>query len=160
MSERGSQRGSATKRRAVLALFASTVLIGLAYAGAFLPGGAPPWAARAMAIGITGSFVAVMVLGAARATSGVGRLAPAFAFLALLLAVGFGYSLAAGGGEAPEAPLWLGLPRRAATILYGIGILPLLVLPLAYARTFDSMTLTEEDIRRVREAGGRAHDAP
>ena len=58
-------------------------------------------------------------------------------------------------------PLWLGLPRRAAIILYGIGLLPTLVLPVAYALTFADQTLRPEDLERVlarpraRETRGR-----
>jgi len=37
-------------------------------------------------------------------------------------------------------------------VLIGIGLLPLLVLPLAYALTFDEMTLSEADLARVRDA--------
>jgi hypothetical protein len=57
-----------------------------------------------------------------------------------------------------DAPLWLGLPRRAAIVLYGIGILPLFLLPFAYAWTFDAMTLSEEDLARV-AAARRAREA-
>ena len=46
--------------------------------------------------------------------------------------------------------LWLGLPARAAIVIYGIGLLPIVVLPVAYALTFESQTLTAEDIERVR----------
>jgi hypothetical protein len=52
----------------------------------------------------------------------------------------------------------LGLPRRAAIVLYGIGLLPLFVLPVAYALTFDEMTLSEEDLERVRRAAAAAQN--
>ena len=41
---------------------------------------------------------------------------------------------------------------RTAAIVYGVGLLPLLVLPVTYALTFDDQILTEEDLRRVRDA--------
>ena len=50
-------------------------------------------------------------------------------------------------------PLLLGLPRRAAIVVYGIGLLPVLVLPVAYALTFEAQTLRDEDLERVRAAG-------
>jgi len=53
--------------------------------------------------------------------------------------------------ETVSTPLWLGLPPRAAVILYGIGVLPLFVLPIAYAVTFESLTLNETDLERVRQ---------
>jgi hypothetical protein len=37
-------------------------------------------------------------------------------------------------------------------ILYGIGLLPVLVLPVAYGLTFDAATLSEADLERVRAA--------
>ena len=55
----------------------------------------------------------------------------------LVLAVGFGAVLLLHPASPTDPTLWLGLPPRAAVILYGIGILPALVLPLAYALTFD-----------------------
>jgi hypothetical protein len=70
-------------------------------------------------------------------------------------------------GESPR--LFLGLPAGAAVVLIGIGLLPLLVLPIAYALTFEDMTLSEADLARVREAArawqarqqpAAAHGAP
>jgi hypothetical protein len=43
-------------------------------------------------------------------------------------------------------------------IVYGVGLLPLLVLPLTYALTFDAEILTEEDLARVREAAAARAD--
>ncbi len=60
--------------------------------------------------------------------------------------------------EGAGARLLLGLPLRAALVLYGVGLLPIVVLPFAYAVTFDDMTLSEEDLARVR-ALGVAHRA-
>jgi hypothetical protein len=57
--------------------------------------------------------------------------------------------------ETEGAALWLGLPRRAALVLYGIGLLPVAILPVAYARTFDSLTLRPEDLERIRAARAR-----
>jgi hypothetical protein len=62
-----------------------------------------------------------------------------------------------GGGTVGE-PLLLGLPRRAAVVVYGVGLLPVFVLPIVYALTFDAQTLRAEDLERVR-ALGRAHEA-
>jgi hypothetical protein len=142
-----------TKRLALAALLASTVLIAAAYAAAFLPGGAPGWAPWCMAMGIPGALAGVMVLGAVRDGAGLGRLAWPFAFVAGALALGFGLALALPASEAAGAPLYLGLPLRAAIVLYGIGLMPIAVLPVAYALTFSTQTLTEDDVERVRLAG-------
>jgi hypothetical protein len=52
-------------------------------------------------------------------------------------------------------------------MVYGVGLLPALVLPLAYARRFDAATLSADDLARLRAAaragartGEAASDAP
>jgi hypothetical protein len=140
-----------TQRTSLAALLAGTLAIAAAYGSAFLPGPPPAWAAWALGTGTAVVMVASMALGAARRGGGIGRLKWPFAFVFLVLAGGFGAVMAL-PGEAPGAPLFLGLPLRAAIVLVGIGILPLLVLPVAYAVTFDEMTLGEDDLERVRAA--------
>jgi hypothetical protein len=49
------------------------------------------------------------------------------------------------GGE-----LLLGLPRRTAIVLYGVGLIPMFLLPIAYALSFDKGILSAEDVARVR----------
>lgn len=140
------------KRFALALLAAAALAIAAAYASAFLPGGAPKWAPWPMALGIPAALVGVMVLGAAR-DGRVGRLAIPFAFSGLVLAAGFALALALPADEAAGAPLYLGLPLRAAIVLYGIGLFPIVVLPIAYALTFSEQTLTADDVERVRQAG-------
>ena len=36
-------------------------------------------------------------------------------------------------------------------MIYGVGLLPIFVLPIAYALTFETQTLSAEDVERVRE---------
>ncbi len=144
-----------TKRVAVLAIFLGTVAIAVVYASAFLPGGTPRWAAPTLAGAIAVLMVALMILGAARGAGGVGRLAWAFAFTFAVIAGPFALALGLPPESAGDA-LWLGLPRRAAIVLYGVGLLPMLVLPIAYAVTFDERTLRPEDLERVRELGALA----
>jgi hypothetical protein len=142
-----------TKRIALAVLVLAALAIAAAYASAFLPGGAPAWAPWPMALGIPAALVSVMVLGAAGERGGIGRLVYPFAFSALVLAGGFAAALALPAGEAPGAALFLGLPLRAAVVIYGIGILPIVVLPIAYALTFFEQTLKPGDLERVRLAG-------
>ena len=144
------------KRAALAVLFASVVAIGVAYGGAILGGATASWSAWVMAIATSFSMVATMALGAARTGQphgGLGRLAIPFAAVLLIMLGAFAAALLL---PAAGEPLLLGLPRRAAIVLYGIGLLPVLILPVAYALTFDELTLTEEDIERVREAASRA----
>jgi hypothetical protein len=136
------------KRLSLYALLLGTLAIAAAYASAFLPGDPPGWSAWAMGMGTAVVMVASMALGAAR-DGRIGRLRLPFALVFLILAGGFAAALAL-PAETVESPLFLGLPTRAAVVLLGIGLLPLLVLPLAYALTFDEMTLSEEDLARVR----------
>jgi hypothetical protein len=35
-------------------------------------------------------------------------------------------------------------------VIYGIGLLPILILPVVYATTFETQTLSDEDIAKVR----------
>lgn len=134
-------------------VFLSVLAIGAAYGSAFLPGGAPGWAPWAMAVGASVLPVATMVLGAVR-RGRIGRLWIPFAFVLAVLVGGFGAALALPPDTA-GADLWLGLPPRAAIVLYGVGLLPLLAVPLAYALTFDDLHLSEADLARVAAAKAR-----
>ena len=96
---------------------------------------------------------AIMILGAARGRMGIGPLKYPFAFVVAVLAIGFCAALAIPATEGPLSKLWLGLPARAAIVIYGIGLLPIIVLPVAYALTFEAQTLNAEDVERVRELG-------
>jgi len=140
-----------TRRTALAGLVAGTLSIAAGYGSAFLPGPPPGWAAWALGIGSSAVMVASMALGAVREGKGVGRLAWSFAFVFVVLAGGF-CTVMLLPPETPASPLFVGLPLRAAIVLIGIGLLPLLVLPVAYALTFDEMTLSEDDLERVRAA--------
>ena len=140
-----------TRRTALVALVAGIVAIAVGYAAAFLPGGAPPWAPWLLALGIPIALGAIMILGAARGRMGIGPLKYPFAFVVAVLAIGFCAALALPATESALSRLWLGLPARAAIVIYGIGLLPIIVLPVAYALTFEAQTLRAEDVERVRE---------
>jgi hypothetical protein len=136
-------------------LISSILAIAVAYASAFKAGGAPAWAPWLLALGIPGALGAIMVLGAARGDKGIGALKLPFLFVFVVLASGFCLALGLPITEARGAALLLGLPIRAAIVIYGIGLLPIVVLPVAYALTFDTQTLSESDIARVREMAER-----
>ncbi len=120
-----------------------------AYVGAFGEGAS--WAPWAMATGTPLLMVALMVLGMARDDRPLGWLWGVLTFKLAACVGGFGLGLVL-PPEAPGARLVLGLPVRAAAVLYGVGFLPLFVLPVAYALSFDRLTLTEDDLARVRAA--------
>ena len=140
-----------TRPAALWGLFSGIVAIAVGYATAFLRGGPPVWAPWLLALGIPLALGAIMVLGAARGQRGVGPLKYPVAFVVAVLAIGFCAALALPAGEGPLSRLWLGLPARAAIVIYGIGLLPIIVLPVAYALTFETQTLNAEDLERVRE---------
>jgi len=129
------------------------VAIAFGYAGAFTRNGPSPWSAWVVAIAVPVSLVAIMILGALRGPNGIGRLKIPFGFVALILIIGFVAAIALPATESPASRLWLGLPLRAAIVIYGIGLLPIVVLPVAYALTFETQTLNAGDVERVRELG-------
>jgi hypothetical protein len=140
-----------TRRAALVTLFAAIAAIALGYAAAFGSRGTPAWAPWLLALGIPAALGAIMILGATRGDRGVGPLKIPFAFVILMLVLGFGAALALPASEGPLSRLWLGLPARAAIVIYGVGLLPIFVLPIAYALTFETQTLSAEDVERVRE---------
>lgn len=151
-----------TKRTARIALTAATIAIAAAYASAFKPGGAPAWAPWLLAFGIPVVLVAIMVMGAARGRRGIKKLVVPFAFVGILLTVGFCLALGLPANESADSSLVFGLPLRAAIVIYGIGLIPIVVLPVAYALTFETQTLSAEDLEKVRKLGAvyaRRNDA-
>lgn len=150
--------GDVLKRAALAVLVLSTLAIAAAYAAAFTPGGAPAWAAWAMALGTSTCMTSITLLAVASSAAARARRAPLVAVVSALVAVWilmsgcFALALLLSPETAAEPRLWLGLPRRAAILLYGVGLLPLLILPFAYALTFDALTLPVEELARIRAA--------
>lgn len=115
------------RTRGLLVLFVAVLAIALVYAVAIITGSSPAWGPWVLALAIPASMVATLFISTGNPG---GRLAGVFALTFVLLAGGFVLALALpGDGEG----LVLGLPRRAAIVLYGVGLLPLFVLPVAYA---------------------------
>ncbi|MEP6729507.1 MAG: hypothetical protein ABJE10_02660 [bacterium] len=149
------------KRRLVRLLAASCFLVAAAYAALFISTPAPLWAPLALAIGANGVIMSLMALGAVRHDALPRTLVWTFIGLFVLCAGAFVVALVLPSQEGPGGPLLLGLPLRTAIVLYGVGVVPIAVLPFAYALTFDSSTLSEEDLVRVRETNAdmRAREA-
>jgi hypothetical protein len=148
--------GEITRRVALIALFLAITAIAAGYAAAFSKSGTPSWAPWLLAVGIPIALGAIMILGAARGREGIGRLKIPFAFVVIVLIMGFGAALALPATEGPLSKLWLGLPARAAIVIYGVGLLPIIVLPVAYALTFETQTLSADDVERIRALGRKA----
>ncbi len=136
-------------RRVVLgALIASTLLIALAYASAFVRRG-ESWGVWCMIAGVTGISLSVTALGALRQ----GRRSPvvivALALTGICIVAGFALALLLPDEGAAERFV-LGFPVRAAAVIWLVGVAPLFVFPLAYAMSFDGLTLRDDDLERVR----------
>jgi len=141
-----------TTRWAIGATACATGCIALAYASAFWPGVGRSWGPWLMVVGLATMVVALMALGAVGRARRLGRLVVPLVFTFVVLVGGFALALLL-PAEGAGARVVLGLPVRAAVVLYGVGLLPLLVLPIAYALTFDAVTLSAGDLERVRALG-------
>lgn len=137
------------RRFALAVIFGSMLLLAGSYASAFLPGGAPAFVPWVFATATAGSMIAVLLLGVARRGLRLGILGWVFAFCFLCVAGGFWLALAAEPVRA-GATFWAGLPKGAATILFVVGLLPMVVLPMAYALTFDDVTLNDAELEALR----------
>jgi hypothetical protein len=129
-----------------------TVLVGLGYLSAFLPGGAARAGAWLLLFGIALLVTGLIALGAARRGRLGLPLLAGLAFTFVVLVGCFGAALLLPANEHAGSRLLGGLPLRAALVLYGVGFLPALVLPWLYASTFATMTLDQADIDRIRAA--------
>ena len=141
-----------TRKSAIVALFLSMLAIAVAYASAFRKTGTPVWSPWVVSVAVPVAIVAIMILGAARG-EGIGRLKFPFGIVAVNLIVGFVAALALPATEGVASRLFMGLPLRAAIVIYGVGLLPIFVLPVAYALTFETQTLSAADVERVRQLG-------
>jgi hypothetical protein len=111
------------------------VAIGAAYAATIGAGGAHAWASWFLAFGCAACSVALFVLGAASR----GPVRPLISWLLVALFVvifgSFGAALSMQAPVGTSESLVLGLPLRLALVFYGIGVLPLIVMPIVFAMT-------------------------
>jgi hypothetical protein len=131
---------------ALAALWVSLLLVAAAYGSAFVTPSGAGWSIPAFAAGACGTMGAMMALGAARH----GRLDTSWAPMAITIVLVAAGLLIVWALPAAGEPMWFGLPRRAAIVLYGVGVLPAVLLPLIYAWSFDRFTLRAEDLDRIR----------
>lgn len=90
-----------------------------------------------MIAGSAACMTGATMLGAANSHLRRGTVVFLGLFLLLIVCVGFGLPVLL-SPDAIDAPLVLGLPLRVAIEVYGVGILPIFVLPVAYAIEFRS----------------------
>ena len=128
-------------------LIAGLAGAGVAYGSAFLAAEAPAWAGALLA----GSAVLAMT-GTALLGVGASGLVVALGSGGMLLALGMVVLWTIPAVDPAEPRLLLGLPPAVAYLLYGLGLLPALIVPLVYAWSFERATLSEENLHRVRRA--------
>lgn len=143
------------KRNLIRLVVAFCTLVGIAYGSLFLSATTPPWAPIALAVGATGIITTLMALGATRRDTLPRSLIITFVALFVISAGAFVTALLLPAQEGAGGPLFLGLPLRTAIVLYSVGVLPIAILPFAYALTFASSTLSEDDLAQVRAAHTR-----
>lgn len=117
---------------------------------------AGPWGEIVFALLVVAFPVALIVLGAAQR----GRLGPLrLPLVALgLILEGSLIALLLLRGRIEALPWVGGLPLVAAIQVYCMALLPLGLVALAYALTFESFTLRPEDLDRLRRSVGRPDD--
>jgi hypothetical protein len=140
------------KRLLIELLAASCGLVAIAYGAMFVSATPPAWAPISLAIGANGVIMTLMAIGAVRHDTMPRSLVWTFIGLFALCAGAFVIALLLPAQEGPAGPLLLGLPLRTAIVLYGVGVVPIAILPFAYALTFESSTLSDDDLTRVRAA--------
>ena len=150
------------KRTLIRLLVMCCCLVALAYGALFVSVRPPSWAPLVLAVGANGVILTLMAIGAMRRDTLPRSLALTFIGLFVLCAGAFVVVLLLPAHEGAGGALLLGLPLRTAILLYGVGVVPIAVLPFAYAWTFESSTLSDEDLARVRAAHVRmrAGEAP
>ena len=132
-----AHRSSVGTHSGLVLFIGGTVAIAAGYTAAILLGAAPGWAPWSLAFGASSASVGLFVLGSATrgpVTLGIGVL---LAVLLGVLCTSFGAALALPANETVDGPLLFGLPTRLAIVFYGVGFVPLLALPLAFALTFN-----------------------
>jgi hypothetical protein len=145
------------KTAALSTIFAAAAAIAAVYAWALIAGAPPPWAPWVVAVAAPLAMIATAAAAVTRRDARIPPLlAAAFALTLVLLVGGFVLALVL---PSTDEPLLLGLPRRAAVVLYGVGLLPVLILPVAYAMTFDESALSEEALARLRSSRALSHTA-
>lgn len=127
-----------------------TAALALAYGAALAPGNPPGWSPFVLAGGIGSLLAGLLLFGATRNGTVSPGVAALFLGTGAWVAGGLIALLALPGVDPADAPLVLGLPRRAAFLLLGVGVAPGLVVPVAYAKVFDRHTLTEDDLDALR----------
>ena len=146
------------RRVALVCVTGGVLLVAAAYFATWA-GWAPRFAVGAMIVGIALQLGGITVLGGSSSGPRNQYVIVAALFLGAVVVLGFGAAVLLPAEGAGAGPYLLGLPRRAAIILLGVGILPFLVLPFLYAADFNTHGLDESSLAQLREECRRLRDA-
>ena len=146
-------------RRAALALLLISALMMLvAFAAAFAAGlgsgvvadpvtrSTPRWASALMAAATGLCLAAFMGVALGERVRDV-RIAAVLAFVGLGVGGALMALLWVPPVTGPDDALWGGLPLGAALVVYGIGLLPMLIVPVVYAWTFELVAPPSQERR-------------
>lgn len=125
-----------------------------AYAVAILASPEAPAVAWLAMVGIAATLAGTLVIGALR-NNRLSRPAMLAAMVLLVVPLAAFAAALLLPPETATGPLLLGLPRRAALVLYGVGILPLFILPIAYARDPEATVLDADGLTALRAEAER-----
>jgi hypothetical protein len=116
-------------------LACGAVAVGAAYAATIGAGGAPAWVPWFAALGSAACSVGLFVIGAASRGPVRPLVGWLLAALFVVIFAAFGAALSMPAPEGTAERIVLGLPLRLAIVFYGIGVLPLVVMPVTFAMT-------------------------
>lgn len=126
-------------------------LVAISYALALVPAWAETLAPILLALGTAATLASTLALAVHR-EGRIGILWLPVLFIVLVVGGGLVALVLMPPTDPGDPTLFFGLPPRAALLLYGVGLLPTLVVPVTYAATFERLTLSPADLERVREA--------
>jgi hypothetical protein len=144
-----AERGA---RSSVAAIALGTLLILTAFGSAWAPDGAPRWGIWCMIAGAALVMAATMALGALRSSVPGGRVTLIAGFILVVIAAGFGAPMLL-PAETVGGSMVLGLPLRVAIEVFGVGVLPALILPLCFALAFRADGLDDRSLAELRRRG-------
>lgn len=136
-------------RAALAGIVLGALFIAVAYASAWLPEGTPAWGVWCMILGSALVMSATMALGALRSGVRAGRAALLAGFLLVVILGGFGAPILL-PVETAGSPMFLGLPLRVAIEVFGVGLLPVVVLPVLFAVEFRAGGLDDVALAELR----------
>jgi len=138
-------------RRAALALLLISALMmpvafAAAVAAASVGAATPRWASALMAAATGLCLAAFMGVALGERARDV-RIAAVLAFVGLGVGGALMALLSVPPVTGPDEALWGGLPLGAALVVYGIGLLPMLIVPVVYAWTFEHVAPPSQERR-------------